>query len=307
MTHSLIESTIQRFSNPVGWNIEGFVVGKPMIKRLLKALGATERRKFVRFRAEGEQLLVIGLDALIRHLNHEAVPERAPDKGAAIAFKGVTWLSMPNFAIEAIARDKVATVDSKRHGERAVALSLADHARTRVRREEIWSDQGDGGAATVIEPSGLLAGMLNVSSHGHGLLWLGTQESCLRVGELVGLPAAGEVLHIAVVRWLNHDAQERLMLGVELIAPLAIPVKLATAGRNEVEPRKSALFYPADQRLGKHAGLLVRPSLFHQGQLLWLESPEGKTIYHLEKELESTPSYQHFSLVGYDGLAVPQL
>jgi hypothetical protein len=112
---------------------------------------------------------------------------------------------------------------------------------------------------------------------------------------LVGLGFREGSLHIGVIRWLRQATNADLTLGVELLSPKADVVKVNFIG--ERESGRNALLLPSNAGLQQTAGLLISPSQQDTGNVMVTTGSGVAKTYRLGKLLESTPSFQYFSLI----------
>ncbi|MBS1211408.1 MAG: hypothetical protein H6R26_24 [Proteobacteria bacterium] len=272
-----------------------FGLSAGVIKRLVRALGATpERRKSNRLDERGERVVIIGLKHMIELLWRGRPVAPLSPESAAVQYKGVKWLSVPDLSLEHLPADRIGSVQRGNRNEIAIGAMMSERKRI-LSREEIWGDQRIAGPDGGVDISQGSVETINASARGYCLLWTNKIAACLRVGELLGFPTQTGVLHIGVVRWLNQIIDGGLMLGVEMLAPRTQAVRLSVGGRSTA--MQMALFVPADKRLSHNAAILVQPAHFDVGEALTVEAAGVSHSYRIERLLESSPSFQHFALV----------
>jgi hypothetical protein len=115
------------------------------------------------------------------------------------------------------------------------------------------------------------------------------------VGELIGIYEDGQSIHVGVIRWLHHEAKAELVIGVELLSPTVEAVNVETTPKGETLRR--SLYFSANQKLGYPDSLLCGPGVFNAGQNIVLNGKQGRLCFRLEQLLDSTLSFQLFSLV----------
>jgi len=107
----------------------------------------------------------------------------------------------------------------------------------------------------------------------------------LKIGELVnlhkGFNGSGQQCGLAQIRWIHHFANEKLMIGIELLSPKAQPVEVNIHNENqEKEPPHimRALLLPALPSI-KQPATLITPDTYKVGQQVLLHQQEtSKTI-----------------------------
>lgn len=93
----------------------------------------------------------------------------------------------------------------------------------------------------------------NESAGGFSLMHFSGSCEPVRVGEVVGVRTA-DACHICVVRWVQSENPEHLELGMQKIAPTAMPV---TVARADTPTGMSALLLPEMPALQKAAAILA--------------------------------------------------
>ena len=303
-TDVLIQAMLKHFEDPANRRFNGGVLDKATLKRLLQALGPLERRKSPRISEDGECRLIVGFDPLMATLagttrQDERDQELAPVEWT-IQYKGISWLKVPNYALEQPGpQESSARIADHRVQRSESSIGWVLHERKGgVSPQQIWAGTATGAPLASRDAIGLIGLLMNSSARGYCLLWTKKEVAKAKVGELVGLAIDGSSLHIGVIRWLRHNADEDLMFGVELISPNAQVVEVNLDGER-VAGRK-ALFLAPNAALQQSAGLVLKPAFFQAGRILAARGPGGVRAYQLAKLLESTPSFQHFSLVEMD-------
>jgi len=293
-THLLIPVLLKHFEDPLNRRLTSGVVDKPLLRRLVKTLGALERRKFARVAEDGQCGLLIGLDRLIGVLSGASRPQEAPaGSESTVQYKGISWLKVPSYSLETPDRSVWA---GRRRDERiqrseiSIAKTLRERS-TGVAPGEIWA-QGVATPSAQPETVGLSGRLVNSSARGHCLLWTKNAVPGAKVGELVGLALDDSSLHIGVIRWLHQDSD--LMFGVELLSPKAEVVEVSFTG--ERDRVRIALFLPPNAVLQQPAGLLIDPSCCDLEDVIVREGTGVAKTYRIEKLLESTPAFRYFSL-----------
>ncbi len=268
-TAAMLENAREFFSNPAQRAPERFKLRPELLTRLLETLGGGEKRRFARMSAQGTRRFVVGLPRLLDELSGEPPP--LPETGP-------------------IGRDPTKPSQDEIEEEEIVL----DHHRVTI-RTKIWQKgevSGSSAGSPIVELTGKL---LNTSAGGYCMAWMDSQFPGARVGELIGLYEEGERIHIGVIRWLHHIAKFELVFGVELLSPEVEAVEVESLAAEGPMPK--ALYFSANERLGHPASLLSEPDLFKVGQTVVLRTAGGRLAYRLEGLLESTLSFQLFSLI----------
>ncbi|HUL11942.1 MAG TPA: hypothetical protein VLU73_07215 [Methylococcaceae bacterium] len=297
-THALIQFLLKHYEDPANRRLKGGVLDTSLLKRLLKALGAMERRKSPRNTGDGQCRLVVGLDSLVAVLAGTAQQnERFVTNASIVHYKGIGWLTVPNHALEGLhsgeSTGNIAAADRIR-SELSIGKALYENKEV-VTRDDIWAANETDIPSADPEASRLSGHLVNSSARGHCLLWTNREVASAKVGELVGLGFREGSLHIGVIRWLRQATNADLTLGVELLSPKADVVKVNFIG--ERESGRNALLLPSNAGLQQTAGLLISPSQHDTGNVMVTTGSGVAKTYRLGKLLESTPSFQYFSLI----------
>lgn len=297
LTRELIQQALSHFAAPENRRWEGIRMRRTMLKRLIHSLGAPERRKFRRFPLRAERMLTIGLQSLTSRLASEEKPEPQslpPGSRTTVQVRGITLLNVPDYELQTTEEQTHGYVRRDSRSEVSAAGQLrGDQVQTK--RDDIWKNHGLALSPKQHQPAVPIAWTVNSSAHGYCLCWVSRDLACARVDELIGVPAEDGSLNIGVVRWLSHDADENLLLGVELLSPLATPVGISVSGSFDAERR--GLLLPVNDGLKLSSSLLTPPASFQLGQVVRLEAGGRSRSCRLERLIESNFSFNHFAVV----------
>ena len=109
--------------------------------------------------------------------------------------------------------------------------------------------------------------VFNESPEGMAMMHVAGPITGLVTGSAVGLRAdAGQPWSICIVRWARSDNSEHVEIGLELVAPSAEAVHIATQGAPPGESPAAALLLPPLPRLKRGETLLTTPGHFSQGR-----------------------------------------
>ncbi len=113
--------------------------------------------------------------------------------------------------------------------------------------------------------------MVNTSPNGYCLTKLPEYPAEMSVGDVIRVQEHGEAASkwsIAVVRWLRHDEQGVLLMGVELLSPEASMVDILAK-----EERLKALMLPNLQSIGLEASLIIPSFAGESGDVIQVFEP----------------------------------
>lgn len=137
---------------------------------------------------------------------------------------------------------------------------------------------------------------VDVSARGCCLRWNSDRPSPARVGEVVMLretEAGG--WSAGVVRWMQYDREQGLKLGVEILAPGALPVTTRSTMRKPSETSQDpALRLPAVPAAGQPASLIVASATHNVGETLDVLQRGKPQRVRLVDELERNGSFAQF-------------
>lgn len=132
----------------------------------------------------------------------------------------------------------------------------------------------------------------NESAGGYCLSGTPTTSGSIKVGEILYMQQQGPngIYNICVVRWMRRD-RERLVLGVEILAPHAEPVTLKLSARDAAAV--SGLLFPASPVMNQPA-TIVSSATFHPGQTAQLKQQKGEKEIQIEEILQSTRTFKQY-------------
>ncbi|QSA96281.1 hypothetical protein [Methylococcus sp. EFPC2] len=300
LTRTLVRQALAYYGEAESRRWSGIRMRRTMLKRLIQSLAAPERRKSSRLPSREERTLTLGLENLALAMTGD---DRGPVKSApkratsVVQVRGVTLLDVPDYTLQLTDRDER---DQDRRDMRS-ETSIGQRWRgeqSKVRQDDIWTDRGLA-LSPGRNPAIPLAWTVNASAHGYCLCWVSKELSCVRVDELIGVPDEDGNLNVGVVRWLSHDSEDNLLLGVELLSPASTPVAISVSGSFEDE--RHGLLLPVNKRLGASSSLITPPASFQLGQIVRLETAGHSRNCRLERLIESNFSFSHFGVVGVEG------
>ncbi len=143
---------------------------------------------------------------------------------------------------------------------------------------------------------------LDTSPGGYRIRWNGPLPASVQTGELVAMREPSDPRwYVSVVRWIRQEA-EGTFLGVELIAPRAIPVAARVVNkRGGPSEYARALLLPELLPIGQSASLLTPPLPFKAGQKIHISRQGIQTTAQLNKCMLKTESVNQFTFRMLDG------
>jgi hypothetical protein len=164
--------------------------------------------------------------------------------------------------------------------------------------------------AFALEPQSSIAGvnrtvpieswkMVDVSAGGYCLLWESNDISSAQVGELVairtGTGGGNDDWTLGVIRWMKFTPERGLVLGAQLIASGATPVRVGLCADKSVGENKSlGILLPENKALDQQTSLLLPSLLFRTGCQATLTREGRDERIMLVRQMENTGSFAQF-------------
>ncbi len=137
---------------------------------------------------------------------------------------------------------------------------------------------------------------VDISPGGYCFEWPASLPGDIRTGDLVGLRESdGTGWSVAVVRWMNRPAEERSLIGLELLAPGATPYGARLKQRQgEGTPVLRVLLLPEIRLVGQPATLVTPRAGFRERQKIVLLRHGEQHFVQLLRQLRATGSFAQF-------------
>ncbi len=143
----------------------------------------------------------------------------------------------------------------------------------------------------------------NESAGGYCINWNGVNAPKILVGELVGIQSASDhsQFSIGVARWLKHLPGVGLQLGIEIISPTAVAIRVHIPGDSaHGESSQKCILLP-EITASNYPACLVLPILnMHSGDTISIEDDGEIRPVKLIRLLESTGTFSQFEFVYLD-------
>ena len=141
--------------------------------------------------------------------------------------------------------------------------------------------------------------MVDVSTGGYCLLWESNDVSSAQVGELVairtGADGSGDGWTLGVIRWMKFTPERGLVLGAQLMASGATPVRACLCADTSTAENKSlGILLPENKPLSQQASLLLPSLQFRTGCLSTLTRGGSDEKIMLVRQIENTGSFTQF-------------
>ncbi|MDR1848638.1 MAG: hypothetical protein LBQ75_01210 [Zoogloeaceae bacterium] len=133
--------------------------------------------------------------------------------------------------------------------------------------------------------------IVNESLNGYALMLMRGKVDSAQVGDVVGVKTAtGKIWNVCLVRWVQSDNPEHLEIGLQIIAPEAIPGLTCPDAKSAEDPQP-LLFLPGHLPLRESPAIIAPSGALTQSRyVVWLamgENGEEREVRFLESEPNS--------------------
>jgi hypothetical protein len=257
-----------------GKNNEG--VSAELVSRLIRSWGIAPKRSFSRNDKDASLEVVVGLSSLHRLLATELGDESQLRDKAQYQSKSVVGVSQPRsgdiwniFSKEKLAQQYDNYKQQASPRQEKIPEKVAS---------QYWQ-------------------IRNESAGGYRLAIEQNDGAKVQVGELLGLRHRHkeQPYEAGVIRWMRQPADGGLELGVQVLAPQAVPVMLRNTKRDgKTAQFQPALLLPEVPTIGLPATLLTPTLLFEVGMELQLHHPEQDIRVRLSARGEQTGCFVQY-------------
>ncbi len=300
----LISQLRDRFSehpteNPHLWGINTLDTG--LVRQLIKLWSKAQKRAFVRTKLNFELRIAVGLRSIHKliALGHE--PEKPKEKQA----EDGTWIETafaeghhlkisPHFSLMPMDSN---TYNPRRGDFEEFGPNTKDFDRIEESASQIWEDEKLRRADTATNTFKTV----NESAGGYCLDWSGARIPKIQVGELIGVQSAmsANQFGVGMVRWMRRTVDERLQVGVQMIAPNAMAVSARIGSEKESSPH-DCLLLPEVGTSGQPTSFICSSYPFKLGNVLQVNEGENLREIKLTRLLEASGAISQFQFVYLD-------
>ncbi|MEM7292346.1 MAG: hypothetical protein AAF420_02965, partial [Pseudomonadota bacterium] len=143
--------------------------------------------------------------------------------------------------------------------------------------------------------------VINISSGGFGLKWIGESTSRAHVGELIALQEASAdkksmQWRIGVLRWMQFSDDNTFVCGVQTISPRIVPVMVErkrSSAKVDITSQE-CLMLPEIKPIGQASSLISPAHMFRLGEIVTLRVGGRELKYKLVDLEEQTGSFSQF-------------
>lgn len=140
--------------------------------------------------------------------------------------------------------------------------------------------------------------ILNESAGGYRLALAGKENVGVKVGELIGINRGNgsEAWETGTVRWLRQDSDGRLEIGVQVLAPHAIPVLVSNdRAAGKAAESQYGLLLDEIHAIKQPASLIAPTLLFKKGNELTVNAPSLQATIKLQDKLQDSGAFVQFA------------
>ncbi len=254
-------------------------IPKELVVRLIRAWGIAPKRSFARNeRSASDITTVVGLTTLYRALAHAQGSSNTQMHRARFNSRSVVGVSQPT-------TDDVWDI----RGSKSIQQDY-DHYKSLTDPDDIPRVESSIPTYTWQ--------ILNESAGGYRLALASNENAGVKVGELIGVNRNNDSRswETGVVRWLRQGSDERMEIGVQVLAPNATPV-LVNNERASGKAAESQYGLLLDEIPAiKQPGSLITPTLlFKKGNELSVNAPSLQTNLILQEKLQDSGAFAQFA------------
>jgi hypothetical protein len=307
---NLITQLREQFSDsqPETSRLQGIsALNTGLVRQLIKLWSKAQKRAFVRTKLNFELRIAVGLRSIHKLISLGNEPEQPAEQqleeGTWIesAFaEGQSHLTIsPHFSLMPMESNSynLTRGDYEEFGPNSRDFATLDES-----TPKIWDKE----PKTLAQPATNTFKTINESAGGYCLDWSGEQIPKIHVGELIGVQSAmsANQFGVGIVRWMRQTANERLQVGVQMIAPNAMAVSAQEKTNNESESY-DCLLLPEVGTSGQPTSFICPSYPFALGNQLQVNEGENLREIKLTRLLETSGAIAQFQFVYLDHQDLP--
>ncbi len=285
-------------------DIDSFDQG--LIRQLIKLWSKAQKRAFVRTKLNFELRIAVGLRSIHKLISLGSEPaspkEEQQDEGTWIetAFASGNELKVsPHFSLMPM---DSGSFNPRRGDFEEFGPNSRDFDSLEEPVSVIWEENQD----KLEMPETNTFKTINESAGGYCLDWSGEQIPKIQVGELIGVQSAmsAHQFGVGIVRWMRRATDDRLQVGVQMIAPNAISVT-ARQEKNKQAESHDCLLLPEVGTSGQPTSFICPSYPFELGNQLEVNEGENLREIKLTRLLESSGAIAQYQFVYLDHNDLP--
>ncbi len=278
-----------------------------LVRQLIKLWSKAQKRAFVRTKLNFELRIAVGLRSIHKLISLGSEPVKAPEKqeddGTWIetAFAEGNHLKIsPHFSLMPMESN---TYNPRRGDFEEFGPNSRDFDTLEEPVSQIWDEE----PSKLTEPATNTFKTINESAGGYCLDWSGDQIPKIQVGELIGVQSAmsANQFGVGMVRWMRRTPDDRMQVGVQMIAPNAMAVS-AREEQNKKGQSHDCLLLPEVGTSGQPTSFICPSFPFKLGNHLLINEGENLREIKLTRLLEASGSVSQFQFVYLDHRDQPE-
>jgi hypothetical protein len=272
-----------------------------LVRQLIKLWSKAQKRAFVRTKLNFELRIAVGLRSIHKLIaldNEPATPsEQQEEDGTWIetAFAEGNHLKIsPHFSLMPMESN---SYNPRRGDFEEFGPNTRDFDDLNEPASQIWDEQ----PSKLAEPATNTFKTVNESAGGYCLDWSGDHIPKIQVGELIGVQSAmsANQFGVGMVRWMRQTPEERLQVGVQMIAPNAMAVQARQEDDKKGEPH-DCLLLPEVGTSGQPTSFICPSYPFKLGNQLQVNEGENLREIKLTRLLEASGAISQFQFIYLD-------
>jgi hypothetical protein len=279
-----------------------------LVRQLIKLWSKAQKRAFVRTRLNFELRIAVGLRSIHKLISLGNDPEKPAEKQqeegtwieSAFAVGHNQLKTSPHFSLLPVENNHY---NPRRGDFENFGPNSRDFDGLEEAAPQIWDEV----PKKLAEPATNTFKTLNESAGGYCLDWSGEQIPKIQVGELIGVQSAmsANQFGVGIVRWMRRTEDERLQVGVQMIAPNAMAVS-AREEKNKRSESYDCLLLPEVGTSGQPTSFICPSYPFKLGNQLQVNEGENLRDIKLTRLLESNGAISQFQFVYLDHDDLPE-
>ena len=276
-----------------------------LVRQLIKLWSKAQKRAFVRTKLNFELRIAVGLRSIHKLISVGSEPgkpfENREEDGTWIetAFaEGHNLKISPHFSLMPIDGD---SYNPRRGDFEEFGPNTRDFDGLES-MSQIWDEE----PSKLAEPTTNTFKTINESAGGYCLDWSGEHIPRIQVGELIGVSdlMSANQFGVGMVRWMRRSPDERLQVGVQMIAPNAMAVTARTEQEKKGESH-DCLLLPEVGTSGQPTSFICPSYPFKLGNELRINEGENLREIKLTRLLEASGAISQFQFVYLDHSDIP--
>lgn len=278
-----------------------------LVRQLITLWSKAQKRAFVRTKLNFELRIAVGLRSIHKLISLGNEPEKPQAKQEEEG----TWIEStfadgqhlkisPHFSLTPM---DSGSYNPRRGDFEEFGPSSRDIDTLEEPVSQIWDDET--GKQAQHPPTNTFK-TINESAGGYCLDWTGDQIPKIQVGELIGVQSAmsASQFGVGMVRWMRRTLDDRLQVGVQMIAPNAMAVT-AREEKDKKGEQQDCLLLPEVGTSGQPTSFICPSYPFKLGNQLQVNEGENLRDIKLTRLLEASGAISQYQFVYLDHTEPP--